>query len=91
MHHYLVTFDYEVASNNEPIAVELRSHLEELPNTKWFQHLPTEIILISSLSIDEIYKMIDYPENTLRVSISELVNFKTNSSRTAHWLSLNND
>lgn len=91
MHRYLVTFDYEVAPNNEPITVELRSHLEELPNTKWFQHLPTEIILISSLSIDEIYKVIDYPENTLRVSISELVNFKTNSSRTAHWLFLNSD
>ena len=91
MHHYLVTFDYEVASNNEPIAVELRSQLEELPNTKWFQHLPTEIILVSPLSIDEIYKVIDYPENTLRVSISELNKFKTNSSRTTHWLSLNND
>lgn len=91
MHHYLVTFDYETASGNEPIAVELRTHLEELPHTKWFQHLPTEILLISPLSIDEIYKVIDYPETTLRVSISELVAFKTNSSRTADWLHQNND
>lgn len=48
MHKYLVTFDYEVAPTNQPLAVAIRTKLENLPDTKWFQHLPTEIILISS-------------------------------------------
>ena len=43
MHKYLVTFDYEIAPNNEPLAVAIRTKLETLPDTKWFQHLPTEI------------------------------------------------
>lgn len=46
MHKYLVTFDYEVAPTNQPLAVAIRTKLENLPDTKWFQHLPTEIILL---------------------------------------------
>ena len=46
MHKYLVTFDYSVAAGNDPLAIAIRTKLELLPNTKWFQHLPTEILLV---------------------------------------------
>ena len=75
MHKYLVTFDYEVAPTNQPLAVAIRTKLENLPDTKWFQHLPTEIILISSLDIDKIFDEIQCLEDTIRVSISEFSSF----------------
>lgn len=90
MHKYLVTFDYEIAPNNEPLAVAIRTKLETLPDTKWFQHLPTEIILISPLSIDKIFDEIQCLEETIRVSVCECSDFMTNSSRTNLWLHQNN-
>lgn len=90
MNKYLVTFDFEIAPSNQPLAVATRSKLETLPNTKWFQHLPTEIILITPLSIDEIFEEIQCNENTIRVSISKFNEFRTNSSRTNNWLAQNN-
>jgi hypothetical protein len=90
MHKYLVTFDYEIAPSNEPLAVAIRTKLETLPDTKWFQHLPTEIILISPLSIDKIFEEIQCLEETIRVSVCEFSDFKTNSSRTNLWLRQNN-
>lgn len=90
MHKYLVTFDYEIAPNNEPLAVAIRTKLETLPDTKWFQHLPTEIILISPLSIDKIFDEIQCLEETIRVSVCEFSVFMTNSSRTNLWLHQNN-
>lgn len=90
MHKYLVTFDYEVAPTNQALAVAIRTKLENLSDTKWFQHLPTEIILISPLDIDKIFAEIQCLEDTIRVSISEFSSFRTNSSRTNLWLRQNN-
>ncbi|PAY34620.1 hypothetical protein [Ligilactobacillus salivarius] len=90
MHKYLVTFDYSVAAGNDPLAIAIRTKLELLPNTKWFQHLPTEILLVSSLDINTIFKEINYPETKIRISISEFNDLVTNSSRTNLWLEQNN-
>ncbi|WP_156470377.1 hypothetical protein [Ligilactobacillus murinus] len=91
MNTVLVTFDFSSNANNSKLAIDLRATLETLPNTKWFQHLPSEVILVTPLSTSEIFETLKADTRNIRIFICDISNAVTNSHRTTDWLSQNSD
>lgn len=89
MTKYLVTFDNDSPNSNSPEAVAIRSKLELLPKTKWFQHLPSEIILESELSEKDVYSSIEEIAGKTRILVVEFDKFFTNTDRTKYWINNN--
>jgi hypothetical protein len=89
MTKYLVTFDNVSSDCNSPKAVEIRSKLELLPKTTWFQHLPSEIILESELSEEDVYSSIEDIAGKTRILVVEFDKFSTNDDRTKDWMNNN--
>lgn len=89
MAKYLVIFDNDSSNANSPKAVAIRSKLELLPKTKWFQHLPSVIILESELSEKDVYSSIEDIAGKTRILVVEFDKFSTNDDRTKDLMNNN--
>ncbi|MEG2291778.1 MAG: hypothetical protein RR936_06815 [Carnobacterium sp.] len=85
MKNYLVTFGIE-KDVNSPLAVRIRTKLEKFSPEHWIQIFPNQLAIKTTLTIEEINKMLAPEASKTRISIVEFQHFYVNEERSSSLL-----